>query len=73
MRCCTCPLLGIKRTCRFALRVSALGPKADIPGGSLLHEIDDVGRAWYRLYFCHGVMRENCLGFIIFHMVPGAT
>ena len=64
---------GYKADMPFCAASVRLGPKADIPGGSLLHEIDDVGRAWYRLYFCHGVMRENCLGFIIFHMVPGAT
>ena len=31
---CTCPLLGVKRTCLFALHMSAFGGKADINSGS---------------------------------------
>ena len=27
---CTCPLLGVKRTCRFALHMSAFDPKRAI-------------------------------------------
>ena len=30
---CTCPLLGVKRTCRFALQMSAIDPKRTSLGG----------------------------------------
>ena len=29
--CCKCPLLGVKRTCHFALQMSAYDPKRTFP------------------------------------------
>ena len=41
----TCPLLGVKRTCRFALQMSAYDPKRTSP--SLLTPFFNVASLWH--------------------------
>ena len=40
-RCAQCPLLGVKRTCSFALQMSAFDPKRTFQSGRLMFVLDE--------------------------------